>query len=150
MVEGQIEKEENLIVEVFDAAAADITVGTIVTPYNSSGLTMAVTTDKGPYFMAMMPKSRLVSGRSLAGSTLAYDYSEDSTDNDVPCVVAGVVDCAIATASDIDKGEYVETTATAGHVGKSDYTNWYEIVGIAMETISSASTHGLVLLGHYP
>ncbi len=155
MVEAQIEKEENLIVEVFDAAAADITAGTIVTPYGSSGLTMAVTTDKGPYFMAMMPPDRNAgtTARSLTGTIgtlLAYDYSEDGTDKDVPCVVAGVVQCAIATASDIDKGEYVETTATAGHVGKSDYTNWYEIVGIAMEAISSASTSGLVLLGHYP
>jgi hypothetical protein len=149
MVEGQTEKEENLIVEYFAADQYDITVGDIVTPWNGSGVKTAITTDKGPYFMALMPPERL-GLRDLAGATLVYDYSVDGTDNQVPCVVAGYVDCAVGTSTTIPEGFYVEIGTSGGHVGKSDLTNFYEVVGIAMETIATTSTHGLVLLGHYP
>lgn len=104
-----------------------IEIGEIV--YVDSGVIAATTTSKGPYYVAL---------ESSAAAVPAY----------VMCGVEGEYTVQAHIASAIELGDYVElSTVDAGEVTLSDQSEFYDVVGKAMEAAATTATTLKVLLG---
>jgi hypothetical protein len=148
MTAGDIDKEENLIVEYFTIEASkDLELGEIVVN-TGTGIVQARanSTDMGPWFMSME----------------ARDYSDDAlktgeraADHIAGVVVEGYCDVQAYPTAALVQGRYVEMSTTAGEVTIFDYSspgNWWDVVGIGCEAVASTTTTTdcWVLLGVYP
>jgi predicted RecA/RadA family phage recombinase len=128
------DKDENVIVEVFEVASGDVEKGEILT-FTGTGVltataTTAATTAMGPFYVALED----------------HTYTTAS-DHLIRCGVVGVYDVQKLLAADIVKGEYVQISATDGEVRQWSTGS---VVGIAMETSGTSCYSCLVLMGTYP
>lgn len=140
MAAGDILKEGGLEVETYTiGSGTDLVKGKIY--YNSgSGMVIATTGVKGPYFMAT--ESRVYATDTTTGGQAALHQSE--------FVKKGYVECVAAIAGAAAAGQYAEISGTAGEVTLSDVTNQSDVVGIFEEAAATTDTTAKILLGAMP
>ena len=133
MTAGDVQKEGNLIVEVFTVKSSeDIELGEVV-QNDGSGILAASNAVKGPYFLALE----------------AHTYADESA-HDIICLVAGQGDTQGEIATAVVNGRYVEIGLAAGEVTLWDYSSgtFEQRVGIGVEAAATTATEVEVLYGH--